>query len=270
MPGAGNTQIINGQAVQMYTPAWYAAQDSEKTRQAQNAGTNKAASINALKGELAKGSGPANPQTGAVPNRTIGSGMGSLSFSSAGMGSVGSMGMPGGMGMGATTPYTPAPNVPNVAPIDTSAADRAIFARAKDQAGQTATGAMAGLRSQLAGRGMLGSGAEFRGIGNVANEGQRQLGDVTRQQAITDVGLTQDTAKTNYGGDITQRGQTISENQGQASLMEQAASRAAQNALAMRAQDITMRGQNISQQQAMVSQNQQSLQSLLSAIGSLY
>lgn len=99
--------------------------------------------------------------------------------------------------------------VQGVAPVDTSGAERAAFARAKDQTGQAATGAMAGLRSALGGRGMLGSGGESRGIQSIAGRGLGELGDVSRQQAIDASGLAERTATTNYQGGIAQRGQDV-------------------------------------------------------------
>jgi hypothetical protein len=106
-------------------------------------------------------------------------------------------------------PSAPTANIPHIQPVDLLPAQRAAFARAKDQVGEAGQGALAGLRSSLAGRGMLGSGGEFRGTANVANKGLGELGDVSREQAINEVGVRTDEAKTNYGGDLTQRGQDI-------------------------------------------------------------
>lgn len=136
------------------------------------------------------------------------------------------------------------PNAHIEAP-DASAANAASFARAKDQAGQIAQSALQGLRSSLGGRGLLGSGAEFRGTGNIAAKGMGQLGDVNREQAIQNAAAAQDFAKTAYAGDITQRGQDISQMQGQNAL-------AAQLAMADYQGQIQQRGQNISQMQALM------------------
>jgi|SRR5262245_6779707 len=93
---------------------------------------------------------------------------------------------------------------------DTSAAQANIFARAKDKVGLETAGSLASLRSALAGRGMLGGGAEVRGAQNILTAGQGQLGDTTREQAIQDANRLTDFAKIGYEGAIQQRGQDIS------------------------------------------------------------
>lgn len=110
---------------------------------------------------------------------------------------------------GATTVAPPTPQVPQVGPIDTSAAQAAAFARAKDQVGQTAGGAIRSLRSVAGSRGMLGSGSEGRQTASVINAGQGQLGDVSRGQAIDTAKTAADTAKFNYTGAVEQRGQDM-------------------------------------------------------------
>lgn len=122
-------------------------------------------------------------------------------------GSTASSGSNGGGSVGPGGTWTAGSPVAPVAPVDTSAAQSAAFARAKDKVGQTSSGALAGLRSSLGGRGMLGSGAESRGTASVINRGQGELGDVARSQAMTEADLAQKTATTNYEGGITQRGQ---------------------------------------------------------------
>jgi hypothetical protein len=110
--------------------------------------------------------------------------------------------------------FTPiqAPQLPAQARIgapDMAAAQAAQFARAKDQAGEVARSALAGLRSQLGGRNLLGSGAELRGMANVANRGVAQLGELSRDQAIQGSEANQQAALANFQGQITQRGQDI-------------------------------------------------------------
>lgn len=136
-----------------------------------------------------------------------------------------------------------APGVPNVAPVNTEAAQSAAFGRAKDQVGQETSGALAGLRSSLGGRGMLGSGAESRGTMGVVNRGQAQLGDTSREQAIQQAGLREREGALNYTGGITQRGQTIGQ-------QESSANRGQAGALAGYEGQIAQRGQNIAQQTA--------------------
>lgn len=137
-------------------------------------------------------------------------------------------------------------NIPKVQDIDRSGANAAIFARAKDQVGDASQGALAGLRSQLGGRGMLGSGAESRGTASVVNKGLGQLGEVTRQQAITDTDIGQRTAEANYQGGISQRGQDIS-----------AAGTDYQGKIAQRGQDVSAAGTNYQGQIAQAGQNYQ-------------
>lgn len=120
-----------------------------------------------------------------------------------------------------------APKVPNVQGPDTRAANAATFARAKDQAGETARGALTGLRSQLAGRGMLGSGMEAKVTGNIIGKGAQGLNEVTRSQAIQDVNTTENRANQTYAGDITQRGQDL--NAQQAEFNRQAQMRSQQS-----------------------------------------
>jgi hypothetical protein len=156
------------------------------------------------------------------------------------MGSPAQVSMPsvGGGGDGrATTQPTERLAIP-----DTSAAQSAEFARAKDLAGLTARGALTGLAGAMAGRGTVGSGVEGRGQQAVINAGQQQLGEVGRQQAITGAELAQKQAETAYQGGITQRGQDIS-------AQGDAATRALQESLAQYQGGITQRGQDIGQQQ---------------------
>jgi hypothetical protein len=161
-------------------------------------------------------------------------------------------------GSGNPTPYTPiqptnpAAHVPHIQPVDLLPAQRAAFARAKDQVGQAGSGALAGLRSSLAGRGMLGSGGEFRGSQNIAAKGLGELGDVSREQAINEVGVRTDEAKTNYGGDLTQRGQDMSHQQ-------------AADALSVQQQQFGAKLAH-EQAQASASKQQSAIQGLLSAL----
>lgn len=111
----------------------------------------------------------------------------------------------GGGGGGAGVPAS----IGTVAPPDTSAAQANLFARAKDKIGLQTQGSLASLRSALAGRGMLGGGAEARGVSNVLTAGQGQLADTTREQAIQEGNRLTDFAKMGYEGAISQRGQDI-------------------------------------------------------------
>jgi hypothetical protein len=221
MAGAGGTQIIGGKSYAMYSPEWYQAMDENKIH---NAGV----------GGTAQGTGAGNAATTYL-NALKTSGYPLL-------GSASSLGGGGSYGdIQATNPHIPAPaDVPRIGPAltpdqighiqgpDMTAANAAEFARAKDQVGQTARGALTGLAGAMAGRGVLGSGVEGRGIGNVINKGQGELGDVSRQQAINNAALQEQNALASYQGDITQRGQNISH-------MD-----------TTRGQDVTQRGQDVS------------------------
>jgi len=183
-------------------------------------------------------------------------------------------GGPAGQTMPAPGPVAP---VAPVAAVDTSGAQRAAFARAKDQVGQTAAGAMAGLRSSLGGRGLLGSGGESRGAAAIINQGQGELGDVSRQQAIDDAARAQRTAEFNYSGGVAQRGQDIGAAdtaraqdiavRGQ-DLSADAARRA--RGLDARGQDLTARGQNLSANESAASRSAAARQAQLDAILGLY
>ena len=230
-PNRGD-QIIGGKTYTPYTPEWYAAQKANEISTAGTAGT-------------AIGTGAKNALD-ALGNIT-----GSSSSSDATLGGGADSGIPriGGAGGGGLPGYGTfdgggggggAPTAPH-AQIDqgkADAADAAIFGKAKDQVGQTSAGALSGLRSAMASRGMLGGQGEYRGTTSVANAGQQQLGDVTRQNAITDAGNQLDISKANLGADVTQRGQDISSSD----------TRRGQNmdyTLGGRGQDITQRGQDI-------------------------
>lgn len=110
--------------------------------------------------------------------------------------------------MGVATGSTPAP-VASIAPVDTTAAQDAAFARAKDRVGQMGAGAIAGLRASMGGRGLLGSGSEGRATADVVNRGQGELGDVIRGQAVDQADLAQKTAEDNQRAALTQRGQDL-------------------------------------------------------------
>jgi hypothetical protein len=154
----------------------------------------------------------------------------------------------GGGGGGAALPA----EVGTIALPDTSAAQANLFARAKDQVGLQTAGSLSSLRSALAGRGILGGGAEARGTQNVLTAGQGQLGQVSRDQAIQEAGRLTDFAKIGYEGAITQRGQDITA-RGQDIQAQEAARNAALDAaktsyegqIAQRGQNVTQRGQDV-------------------------
>lgn len=205
---ATQRQKIGGQEYDLYSPAWQAAKEAENKRQqlqqATVAGTAERAHREAAMPVSGPGSQFDMSQQSAQRSDIVDALRRTLTGGSSSSGSMTRSGLGAG-GAGGGVGRAPA----GVAPVDTTAANAAIFARAKDQVGQTAQGALTGLRSALAGRGLLGSGAESRGTQNVVTAGLGELGDVSREQAIKGADVAQRTAETNYAGGLTQRGQDI-------------------------------------------------------------
>jgi hypothetical protein len=175
----------------------------------------------------------------------------------------GGPGAPGGGG-GVSAPRE-ALNIP-----DTSAASAAAFARAKDKVGQTTQGAITGLRSSLGGRGMLGSGAETHGVTHAFTQGQGQLGEVARSQAMSDADLAERQSELSYTGGISQRGQDLASQQAAAALAAQIAQSQYSGQITQRGQDIAASGQN--RQFNLLAQSQQQAQwdRILSALNLSY
>lgn len=70
---------------------------------------------------------------------------------------------------------------------DFTAANAAMFARAKDRIGMTGQGAMKSLQREMSRRGLGGSGIEGAEMGDIIGGARGQLGDVIRDQTIADV-----------------------------------------------------------------------------------
>lgn len=151
------------------------------------------------------------------------------------------------------------PTLPNVNTPDSSAAEAAAFARAKDKIGLQTRGAIRGLQGELAGRGVLGSGVESSAIANVLNAGQGELGDVTREGAIQAAEREREQANLGYQGQLTQRSQNLSAMQHAQDLAAQQAGEAYRGA-------ITQRGQDMAAAQSAYQMAQQSRQSQLDRI----
>lgn len=295
--GGTQQQIIGGQSYTMYSPQWYAATDAQRIKdagtagkaQGTGAGAEATTYLDALKNTglplFNSGGGSTSSSTG------VGTGTGSpytppatVPPPSLGGGAVGGLSAGGPWsktfdnGPTQTSGGGVGGGIPGITPVDTTAAQSAAFAHAKDQVGQVGQGALTGLRSSLGSRGMLGSGAESKGVASVANRGQGQLGDVARSQAVDSSALAERTATTNYNGGISQRGQDIT-TRGQ-DLSATAAQRALEGSLAATGYTgaITQRGQDIlasqatadrtwAQQQAATAQRNAMLQGLLGALG---
>lgn len=90
-----------------------------------------------------------------------------------------------------------------------NAGDAAAFSKAKDTIGASTRGLMKSIQNQFGGRGMRGSSIEGRAVGSALEGQEGQLADVSRAQAVEGSRRATDLAKTEYGGDIEQRGQDI-------------------------------------------------------------
>jgi hypothetical protein len=230
------------------------------------AGTGGKAALDALGGVVAGGTGVGSGTTNGVPTGT-GSpdGTGGLPpHVGSGSGSTLPDAQTFGGGSGSSTP------IPQISKPDQSASEAAVFGKAKDQVGQESQGALTGLRSALASRGMLGGQGEYRGTQGVVQRGQQELGDTTRQQAVTHLGNELDIDKANQAASLTGRGQDISAD----------VAKRGQNmdyTLGGRGQDISQRGQDIqySESQAQLAltkslqeaaQRQQILQGIMGAM----
>jgi hypothetical protein len=92
---------------------------------------------------------------------------------------------------------------------DTTGAVNAAFARGKDQAGLNARAALTGLQNEMAGRQMLGSGAEAGQTRQIIEHGAAGINEMNREQAIQDANMAGQRASEVYQGNITQRGQDM-------------------------------------------------------------
>jgi hypothetical protein len=228
MAGDGNTQIINGGAYVMYSPEWYAARQAEAQRAAIAQGTAGGAALKAganAAGVPLTGSSSSSSSSGSTFSAPA------LPPSIAGL-TQAAAGVNAPSGGGGVAPRA------QIAPVDTRAAEAATFNRAKDQVGEESSGALTGLRSALAGRNLLGGGLEGMATAQAATGAARELGDVTRQSAITKAGLDNANATTNFQGGITQRGQDIQREESANSLAGDLAKTTYEGQIQQRGQDI--------------------------------
>ena len=281
--GLGNSQIINGQTYQQYTPQWYNAMAAEQKRQAvaggSAAGSGAGTALSAEASTAPPGLFPGLP--GSVPGGSSGGGLpptvgtGSLQglqLASALPGGGGAPGVSGGAYGSAGGPGGgPGDSgVQTIAPVDTSAATQAQFQSAKDQVGQETQGALTGLRSALGGRGMLGSGAEYRGTQLAAQAGQEQLGETTRAGAETAVQQKEAEALANQQAGVTQRGQDITAQTARTGIAAGEAETGYTGQITQRGQDIQAQeaANNLTLAQATLA-NTQRAQSLSGLLGAL-
>jgi len=153
-------------------------------------------------------------RTGAQKGYNAGEALKALQEAS-GLNLLGSYSSEGGGGAGGGA-------LPRVSMPDTSAARAAAFGRAKDQAGQTARAAITGLRGEMAGRGLLGSGIEGGETANIVGRAAGGVQEVTREQAIQDALAAGRAGEVGYQGDITQRGQDLATRQAEEARRAQA------------------------------------------------
>jgi hypothetical protein len=104
---------------------------------------------------------------------------------------------------------SPMPSVPMTGPVDSSAAESAAFARAKDRSALGARSALDSLHEQLAANGLSGSSIEGTGTANVIDNAINQTDEVARGQAEQSAQRAGQVADRNYSGAITQRGQDL-------------------------------------------------------------
>ena len=93
---------------------------------------------------------------------------------------------------------------------DETAARAAAFARAKEQAGNTANASLKALGDVMAGRGMTGSSVEGSAIADIVGGAQGGVNEFTREQLIQDLNRAAGISDRNYQGAVTQRGQDLS------------------------------------------------------------
>jgi hypothetical protein len=109
-------------------------------------------------------------------------------------------------------------SVPRPQAPDMTASNAATFARAKDQAGQIARASLNALNGELGAQGMMGGGAQVQGSRDIITDGMGMVGNVSRENAIQDASMKADFAKLGYQGDVTMRGQDISDKHATAQL----------------------------------------------------
>jgi hypothetical protein len=131
---------------------------------------------------------------------------------------------------GVRSPDMPTAPIAAPKPADNAAATAAAYARAKDKIALEGNAASKAMEGALTARGVSGTGLEAKGRKDITRASMSQLGEVARQQAMSDVQREDEFAKLGYTGGITQRGQDI------------------QSILSKYMADLTQRGQNINQQ----------------------
>lgn len=119
-------------------------------------------------------------------------------------------------------------NPASYGPADATAYEEAAFGRAKGQAGALGRSALESLRSELSGRGVLGSGAEIQGTADILASATNPLSDLNVAQlgeryaaSGRERQLSEGRSQADYSGRISQRGQDINYNEAIAALQNQ-------------------------------------------------
>lgn len=94
--------------------------------------------------------------------------------------------------------------------FDENAARTAAFARAKEQAGQSALASVKALSDVMGERGLTGSSVEGNAMGEVIGGGASRINNYTRDQLGLDLNRAADIADNNQHNAIVQRGQDLS------------------------------------------------------------
>lgn len=174
---------------------------SAGTRSAEFADASMPASMKALMGGASSMFGGSGGAGGAG---------GASAFGGGGGGSI-----PGG---GGPVSGAGGGGAPNLEMPDQGEANRAEFARAKDRAGRVARKSIDALNGELGATGALGGGAQVQGTSDLIQDAAGAEGEVVRDQAMKNADLRADTAKTNYAGKLTMRGQDINAKEADARL----------------------------------------------------
>ena len=103
-----------------------------------------------------------------------------------------------------------------------NAARAAAFARAKEQAGNTANAALASLKGLYEQSGTMGSTMEAAKAGQIIGGAGAGVNEFTREQLMADLARAADIADMQYQGGITQRGQNLGAQQALFALMNNA------------------------------------------------
>lgn len=95
-------------------------------------------------------------------------------------------------------------------PADRSAAEAAVYGRAKDKVGLETRASMNALGSEMGARNLSDSSFTGAAASGILQRGQMELGDTNRSQAIDALKRAGEVEDRNYAGDVGQRGQDVS------------------------------------------------------------